>query len=132
MEFFEALQTFVIDTRSEGLKEVTGTRLTDDYFAYQSDVRGFGWTITDTASGLSIATKLPTFKACKEYVKNIPDDILARIEQARLSDKYKAQCERVAAFKAAPVEPESVVEAFNLLDGLYDKVYDQKTWTEEL
>jgi len=128
MEFFEALQTFIIDTRSEGLKEVTGTRLTDEYFAHNEGPYS-KWHITDTASGLSIATKLPTLKACREYIKDIPDDILAKIEQVRLTDKYKEQCQKVASFKAKPVESLSMQEAFDLLDGLYDKAYDQKTWT---
>jgi hypothetical protein len=128
MEFFEALKTYIIDTRSEGLKEVTGTKLTDEFFAYQSDVKSFGWTITDIASGLSIATKLPTLKACRDFIKDMSDEFLAKIEQARLSDKYKAQCERVAAYKSNPVESLSMAEAFDLLDGLYDKVYDQKSW----
>ena len=34
MEFFESLKTFIIDTRSEGLKEVTGTKLNDEFFAH--------------------------------------------------------------------------------------------------
>ena len=129
MEFFEALQTFIIDTKGEGLKEVTGTRLTDDYFAFQSDVKSFGWTVSDKASGVAVATKLPTLKACRDYVKNIPDDTLARWEQFRLSDVYKAQCKRIASFKSKPIEPENVNEAFDLLDSLYE-VLDQKTWDE--
>jgi len=132
MEFFEALQTFIIDTRSVGLKEVTGTKLTDEYFAYQSDVKSFGWTISDIASGLSIATKLPTLKACKEFIKNMDNDFLAKIEQARLSDKYKEQCAKVAAYKPETTESMSIIEAFDLLEGIYDKVYDQIPWNEFL
>jgi hypothetical protein len=65
MEFFEALKTFIIDTRSEGLKEVTGTQLTDEYFAH-NEGQYSKWHISDIASGLAIAVKLPTLAACKE------------------------------------------------------------------
>lgn len=125
MEFFEALQTYVIFTRSEGFKEVTGTKLSDEYFAYKSDVRGFGWSITDTASGLSIATKLDTLAACKEYIKNLSDEELAKIENIRLTDKYKEQCQKLAEFKAPKTESFDFMEAFEALDEIYTESLDQ-------
>ena len=125
MEFFEALQTYVIFTRSEGFKEVTGTKLSDEYFAYKSDVRGFGWSITDTASGLSIATKLDTLAACKEYIKNLSDEELTKIENIRLTDKYKEQCQKLAEFKAPKTESFDFMEAFEALDEIYTESLDQ-------
>lgn len=125
MEFFEALQMFVIFTRSEGFKEVAGTKLTSEYFAYKSDVRGFGWTITDTASGLSIVTKLETLAACKDYIKNISEEELAKIENARLTDKYKEQCQKLAEFKAPKTESFDFMEAFDTLDEIYTESLDQ-------
>ena len=125
MEFFEALQTYIIYTRSEGFKEVTGTKLSDEYFAYKSDVRGFGWSITDTASGLSIATKLDTLAACKEYLKHISNEELAKIENIRLTDKYKEQCQKLAEFKAPKTESFDFMEAFEALNDLYTEAPQQ-------
>lgn len=125
MEFFEALQTYIIYTRSEGFKEVTGTKLSAEYFAYKLDVRGFGWSITDTASGLSIATKLDTLAACKEYIKNLSDEELTKIETIRLTDKYKEQCQKLAEFKAPKTESFDFMEAFEALDKIYTESLDQ-------
>ena len=125
MEFFEALQTYIIFTRSEGFKEVTGTKLTDEYFAYKSDVRGFGWSITDTASGLSITSKLETLAACKDYIKNLSNEEIAKIESIRLTDKYKEQCQKLADFKAPKTESFDFMEAFEALDEIYTEGLDQ-------
>lgn len=122
MEFFEALKTYVIDTRNVGLKEVTGTRLTDEYFAYKSSI---GWNITDKASGMSIATGLKTLADCKEHLKNLSDDELAKIETIRLSDKYKEQCAKVAAYEAPKTESFDFMEAFEALDEMYCEKLDQ-------
>lgn len=129
MEFFEALKTFIIDTRSEGLKEVTGTKLSDEYFAHNEGPYS-KWHISDIASGLAIVVKLPTLAACKEWLKNIDDETLAKIENARLTDKYKAQCEKVAAFKAKTVESFDFMEAFEALDEL-EKDSEQKLFGDE-
>ena len=130
MEFFEALKTFIIDTRSEGLKEVAGTKLSDEYFAHNEGPYS-KWHISDIASGLAVVTKLPTLAACKDWLKNIDDETLSKIETARLTDKYKAQCDKVAAFKTKTVESFDFMEAFEALDDL-EKDSEQKLFGDEL
>ena len=88
-------------TTVDGIKSVNGKKLSDEYFANQSDVKNFGWAVTDTASGLSIVTKLPTFKACKEYLDNLSEEEKAKIAKLKETDKYKKQCELI---KNAPLE----------------------------
>jgi hypothetical protein len=41
MEFFEAIKTFIIATRAEasGFKEIAGTKLSDEFFAYKEEGR---------------------------------------------------------------------------------------------
>ena len=80
-------------TTVNGIETVNGKKLSDEYFANQSDVKYFGWAITDAASGLSIVTKLPTFKACKDYLANLSDEEKAKIAKLKETDKYKKQCE---------------------------------------
>ena len=126
MEFFEAIKTYFIAKIDGTFEEVAGTRLTDEYFAHKSDVRGFGWTITDTASGLSIATKLPTLKACKDYLASLTDEQLTEIERIRQTEKYKDQCAKLAGQKPVIQETFDFMDAFETLDGLYESNYAQK------
>ena len=48
MEFFEAIKTFITAVRSEpsGFKEVAGTKISDEYFAYK-DSKSMGKTKTE-------------------------------------------------------------------------------------
>ena len=45
MEFFEATKTFITATLAgeNGFKEVAGTQLSDEYFAYKDGVRSETW-----------------------------------------------------------------------------------------
>jgi hypothetical protein len=124
MEFFEALKTFIIDTRNEGLKEVAGTKLSYEFFAHNEGPYS-KWHISDIASGLAIMTKLPTLAACKEYIKNMPEDMRARIDAAKQNDWYAAQCEKVANFKPIKVEDFNFNDAYDELDRLYAEDSDQ-------
>lgn len=94
----------VVRTNTDGseytFKKVNGSKLSKEYFAYQSDVRGMGWSVTEVASGVSIKLKLPTLKACKEYLANIPEEDAARIEEVHQTEKYKKICQDLADFKA--------------------------------
>lgn len=125
MEFFEALKTFITASRSgeNGFKEVSGTQLTDEYFAYKDGVRSeTWWWIIDIPSGLAIAPKMKSLKDCKDYLKNIPNEELAKIEQARLSDQYKEQCAKLAAWKPTKTEELDFDGAFAALNELYEEV----------
>ncbi|MBP5693852.1 MAG: hypothetical protein J6X03_00105 [Bacilli bacterium] len=84
-----------------GIVEVPGTKLSDEYFAYKIEIKGtLGyWCIVDTASGLSIASKLKTLKDCKDYVANLSEEEIAKINASRATEKYKAQCEKMKAVK---------------------------------
>lgn len=129
MEFFEALETYIIDTHSQGLKEVTGTRLNREFFAYRSDVPDFGWSITDTASGLALAVKLPTLKACKDYLRALTPEIRAQIDQARSTERYKAQCDKIFKYqmKDTLFDFDEAYEALNDIS----KEIDQKKLIED-
>ena len=81
-------------------KKVNGSKLSKEYFAYQSDIRGRGWSITDVNSGVSIKLNLPTLKACKEYLASLSDEDRARIEEAHKSEKYQKMCQDLADFKS--------------------------------
>ena len=128
MEFFEALETYIIDTHSQGLKEVTGTRINREYFAYRSDVPDFGWSITDTASGLALAIKLPTLKACRDYLRALTPEDRAKIEQARSTEEYKKQCEKVFKHQMKGTLFD-FDEAYNALNEIYEDI-DQKSLFE--
>ena len=81
-------------------KKVIGSKLSKEYFAYQSDVRGRGWSITDVASGISFKLGLPTLKACKDYLANISEEDLNRIEEFKHRAIYKKICQSLEEFKA--------------------------------
>jgi len=126
MEFFEALKTFLIDTRNEGIKEVAGTELTDGFFAYKKELRGKAyWVITDIASGTSIPGDFPTLKACKEFMANVPEEIRQKIDFARSTESYKVQCEKIAAYKPTQTEDYDFDNAYDELSDLYDDTIEQ-------
>lgn len=125
MEFFEAIKTFITATLSGegGFKEVSGTQLTDEYFAYKDGVRSeTWWWIVDIKSGLAISPKLKSLKECREWLKNISNDALVKIEQKKLEPFYQEQCAKLAAWK--PVETESLDFdiVFEALNDLYEEV----------
>ena len=125
MEFFEAIKTFITATHSgkNGFKEVSGIQLSDDYFAYKDGVRSeTWWWIVDIKSGLAIPPKHNSLKDCKEWLKNISEEDLAKIEQKKLEPFYQEQCVKLAAWK--PVETESLDFdiVFEALNDLYNEV----------
>lgn len=92
-----------VRTNKEGteytFKEVDGSKLNKEYFAYQSDVRGRGWSITDVNSGVSIKFGLPTLKACKEYLAGLSEEDLAKIVEKKQTSTYKEICQKLLDFK---------------------------------
>ena len=125
MEFFEAIKTFITASRSgkDGFKEVAGTNLSDEYFAYKDGVRSTTWWyVVDKASGLAVSPRLNSLKECKEFLANLSDELKAKIAEAKQSPKYKEQCNKLAAWK--PVETESLdfKAVFEELNDLYTEV----------
>lgn len=118
MEFFEALYTFTIDT-IRGFKEVAGTKLSDGFAAYQSDVKSFGWSVIDIASGRTVTSKLPTLTACKKFIKNMPEDMREKIAEIRQKPEYKEHCAKIAAWKPVEVESLDFDAVFEQLNDLY-------------
>lgn len=106
MELAEkVLKDFYITVRDnpEGteyhFKKVDGTNLNKEFFAYKSDVRGAGWSVTDKASGISIKLKLATLKECKDYLANLSEEDQARIADLRQKPKYQKICKELTEFK---------------------------------
>ena len=106
MELAEkVLKDFYITVRDnpEGteyhFKKVDGTNLNKEFFAYKSDVRGAGWSVTDKASGISIKIKLATLKECKDYLANLSEEDQARIADLRQKPRYQKNCNALAEFK---------------------------------
>ena len=101
----KVLKDFYITVRDnpEGtkyhFKKVDGTNLNKDFFAYKSDVRGAGWSVTDKASGISIKIKLATLKECKDYLANLSEEDQARIADLRQKPRYQKICNELAEFK---------------------------------
>ena len=125
MEFFEALKTFITATRAGegGFKEVSGTQLTDEYFAYKDGVRNeTWWWVIDIKSGLAVAPKFKTLKDCKDWLKNISDEELAKIEQKKLEPRYQEQCNKLAAWKPTTTESLDFDVVFEALNDLYEEV----------
>lgn len=125
MEFFEAIKTFITASRSGngGFKEVAGTQLSDEYFAYKDGVRSTTWWyVVDKASGLTISPKLNSLKECKEFLANLSDELKTKIAEAKQNPKYKEQCDKLAAWK--PVETESLDfdAVFEELNSIYEEV----------
>lgn len=79
-------------------KKVKGSKLNSNYFAYKSDISGFGYSITDVNSGVSIKTKLPTLAACKEYLANLSEEEQAKIDEKKKTAKYQEVCKKLADF----------------------------------
>ena len=121
-----AKKEYFIAKHGNTFAPVDGTKLNDEYFAYKSDVRGFGWFITDVASGGYIANNLPSLKACKEYLANLSDEDKAKIEDIKQSPKYKERCEKLADYIATHAATLSISEAFDLLDDIYGKLDEKK------
>lgn len=101
----KVLKDFYITVRDnpEGteyhFKKVDGTNLNKEFFAYKSDVRGAGWSVTDKASGISIKIKLATLKECKDYLANLSEEDQARIADLRQKPRYQKICKELAEFK---------------------------------
>ena len=141
MEFFEALQTYYINTMSRGFVEVAGTKLDDDFFAWKEEGRTLHpearWIITDIKSGLALPSKeakgavlrFATLKDCKEWIKAIPEEFKQKIDAAKADSHYAEACQKLADFKANLSVKESFdfMEAFEALDDIYEDELDQLT-----
>ena len=96
----KAKREYFIAKQGNTFSKVDGTKLSDEYFAYKSDVRGFGWFITDFASGSYIACELDSLKACKEYLANMTPEEKEKIEQVKQTPKYQERCDKLADYIA--------------------------------
>jgi len=129
MEFFEATKTFITATLAgeNGFKEVAGTQLSDEYFAYKDNVRSDSyWWVVDKASGLAISNKLKTLKDCKEFLANLSEEDKAKIEQIKQSQKYKDQCDKLANWAPATNESLDFNAFFEALNNLYEEVQQKE------
>ena len=79
-KYFITVRTNVEGTEYT-FKEVDGSKLNKEYFAYKRDVIPKDWIITDLESGVSIKTGLATLKACKEYLAGLSEEDLAMISK---------------------------------------------------
>ena len=125
MKFFEALKTFATASKAakSGFEEVSGTQLSDEYFAYKDSVKTYvWWWVVDIASGLAVSPKLNSLKECRDWLKNLSDEDRAKIEQKKLEPFYKAQCEKRAAWKPEAVESLDFDIVFEQLNNLYEEV----------
>ena len=98
-EFYVAIRTN-LDGSEYTFKKVNGSKLNKEYFAYQSDVKSCGWSVTDIASGVSVKLKLPTVKACKEFLTNLSEEDAERLAAFKQKPVYKRICQELEAFKA--------------------------------
>ena len=136
MEFFEAIKTFIIATRAEasGFREIAGTKLSDEFFAYKEEGRTLHpearWIISDIKSGLGIPNKekkgallrFATLKDCKDWVANIPEEYQQKIAEAKADPKYAEACQRLEDFKNSKVETESL--DFDVVFEELNKIYE--------
>ena len=96
----EAKETYYITTLDGSFKAVNGTKLSNGFFAYKSDVSGWGYAITDTASGLLLANRIRTIKDCKEFINNMSDKAKQSLENVRKGQDYLAHCKKLAKYKS--------------------------------
>jgi len=138
MEFFESIKTFIVASRSEDapFKEVAGTQLTDELFAYKEE--GFTlhpearWIISDIASGRALPSKdtkgallrFATLRDCRAWVKDMPVEYKEKIEEVKASPEYVEACKAVLDFKNGLVVKDEFEfkEAFEALNELYTDI----------
>ena len=139
MEFFESIQTFIIYTRSEGFKEIAGTKINDEIFAHKDEGKTLHpearWHLSDINSGLGLPDleqptdllRFATLKDCKDWVKNMPEDYKQKIAEVKTKPGYAEVCQKLADFRANSVKTESFnfMEAFEALDDIYSEETDQ-------
>jgi len=66
--------------------EVEGYKIGKEYFAVKlSD----GWSFVDIASGLTIATALGTWRACRDYFKGMSERDVAKLADIRKTKRYE-------------------------------------------
>lgn len=88
--------TYYISNHNGSFKAVSGTKLSDGFFAFKHDISYFGWCITDIASGLALVNKLKTLQDCKNFIASFSESNKAKIEQFRQTPRYLEQCKLVA------------------------------------
>jgi len=141
MEFFEALKTFIIATRSSesGFEEIAGTQLSDEYFAYKDDGKTLHpearWIISDIKSGKALPSKetkgallrFATLKDCREWLKDMPEEYKQKIDEVRATTEYASACQKLEEFKKGLIKTESLdfMEAFEALSEIYAESLEQ-------